>query len=576
MRIAESDRLRHVAEEVRAVRHDVVDVAVAVGVDDHGALRLLDEERRRADRLERADGRADAARHLRLRAGVEPVRLGRPADAAAAGGGGLLRRLLLRGGRRGRLPPQSSLQPLGSLLRVVGQDQVGARALHRGEDLERDALAVDPAALGGGLHHRVLARDVVGGERDVRGFLRRADDVEVGEGRLDHDHVGPLLDVGEDLLHRLADVRRVHLVGAAVAERRRRLGRVAERAVEAARVLGRVGEDRDAPEAVPVERLADRPHPAVHHVGRRDDVGPGLRVGERLGREDRERAVVVDPLVHDDAAVPVVGVLAEADVGDDDRLRARLLDLPDGPADRPEEVGRGGADGVLVVGDAEEDDREDAAGGELGGVLRREVGRDAVDARHRRDRLADPLARDDEHRGDEVGRVEGRLADHRPERLGEAQAAVAVEGERHGQASLERMSAIRSVRRGRFGTTGAGKPRATRSRAVSGPTTPNLTGGRSAGPSAPRASRKTSSAAREPMARASYSPARKARRTLRVERREGLLEVDDGCRDVEAAARGARPPRRRRRRSRAARGAGRPRRGAPAPRGCRRRREGRG
>ena len=99
------DRLRHVAEEVRAVRHDVVDVAVPVSVDDHGALRLLHEERRRADRLERADGRADAARHLRLRARVEAVGLDRPADAAAAGGDGLLRGLLLRGGRRGRLPP---------------------------------------------------------------------------------------------------------------------------------------------------------------------------------------------------------------------------------------------------------------------------------------------------------------------------------------------------------------------------------------------------------------------------------------------------------------------------------------
>ena len=209
---------------------------------------------------------------------------------------------------------------------MIGQDQVGARALHRRQDLERHALPVDPAALGGGLHHRVLARDVVGREGDVRRLLRGPHDVEVGEGRLDHDHVGSFLDVREDLLDRLADVRRVHLVGAAVAEGGGRLGRLAERPVEAARVLGRVGEDRDVPEAVRVERLADRPHAPVHHVARGDDVGPGLRVGERLGREDRERRVVVDLPADDRAAVAVVGVLAEADVGHHDRRRARLLD----------------------------------------------------------------------------------------------------------------------------------------------------------------------------------------------------------------------------------------------------------
>ena len=48
---------------------------------------------------------------------------------------------------------------------------------------------------GGGLDHRVLAADVVGGDRQAGRVLDAADDVEVGERGLDHDDVGALLDV---------------------------------------------------------------------------------------------------------------------------------------------------------------------------------------------------------------------------------------------------------------------------------------------------------------------------------------------------------------------------------------------
>ena len=86
---------------------------------------------------------------------------------------------------------------------------------------------------GGRLHHRVLAGDVVGGDGDVEALLHPGDDVEVGERGLHHHHVRALLEVERDLLQRLADVARVHLVAAAVAELRRALGGLAERPVEA-------------------------------------------------------------------------------------------------------------------------------------------------------------------------------------------------------------------------------------------------------------------------------------------------------------------------------------------------------
>src|SRR5215831_8205073 len=64
--------------------------------------------------------------------------------------------------------------PANEILRVVGQDHVGAGAADGGERLLDDALLVHPAAGGRGLDHRVFAGDVVGGERSVAAPAHRA------------------------------------------------------------------------------------------------------------------------------------------------------------------------------------------------------------------------------------------------------------------------------------------------------------------------------------------------------------------------------------------------------------------
>ena len=79
-------------------------------------------------------------------------------------------------------------------------------------------------------------------------------------------------------------------------------------------------------EAGRVEPRADRADHAVHHAARRDHVGPGLRVADALLREERQRRVVVDvelaAAVVQDAAMAVIGVLAEALVGDEQHVGA--------------------------------------------------------------------------------------------------------------------------------------------------------------------------------------------------------------------------------------------------------------
>ena len=155
-----------------------------------------------------------------------------------------------------------------------------ARANDR-QQLVDGAVGLDPARCKCGLHHRVLAADVVDGDRHVEAIARGAHDVEIRQAGLDHHDVGTFGDVERDLAHRLANVGRIHLIGAAVAELRRRTGRFAKRTVECRRVLGAVGHDRYVDVSLPVERGADRADAAIHHVRRGDDVD--ARLGVRHG-----------------------------------------------------------------------------------------------------------------------------------------------------------------------------------------------------------------------------------------------------------------------------------------------------
>src|SRR5437868_6571663 len=62
-------------------------------------------------------------------------------------------------------------QPAGDVRGMVGDNHIGAGALEARERLEHDPPLVDPAVGGGGLDHRVLARDVVRRHRDSEPLL---------------------------------------------------------------------------------------------------------------------------------------------------------------------------------------------------------------------------------------------------------------------------------------------------------------------------------------------------------------------------------------------------------------------
>src|SRR3954452_15864113 len=120
-----------------------------------------------------------------------------------------------------RAPRSALVQQVGGFGGPVGEDGVGAGSADRGEGFEDGAFAVQPAVGGGGFDHGVLAGDVVRGNGDVHVVADLADDVEVGEGRLDHDEVGAFGEVEVDLADRVAGVGVVLLVRLPVAGERR-------------------------------------------------------------------------------------------------------------------------------------------------------------------------------------------------------------------------------------------------------------------------------------------------------------------------------------------------------------------
>ena len=152
-------------------------------------------------------------------------------------------------------------------------------------------------------------------------------------------------------------------MAAPIAERRRRPGRLAERAVERRAVLRRVGHDRHLdriPRASSAARIAPT-RPSIMSDGA-TMCAPASACETRRLHQPFDRRVVEDALAVEQAAVAVRRVFAEADVGDDEQT-GQLAHQCRGPrAARRLVVPRGRALVVLVLGQAEQQHAGDAVG----------------------------------------------------------------------------------------------------------------------------------------------------------------------------------------------------------------------
>ena len=187
-----------------------------------------------------------------------------------------------------------------------------------GQRLEDGGALVEVPGGGGGLDHRVLAADVVGGDRQPRRVLDAADDVEVGQRRLDHDDVGALLDVEQRLAQRLVAVGRDPSGSRggrrtpASSRRPRGTGRRRRRRTSRCR---RRSACRLRPSSSSAARIAPT-RPSIMSLGATTSA-PARACETRGAREqlDATRRCRRVPSAREQAAVAVARVLAQAHVG---------------------------------------------------------------------------------------------------------------------------------------------------------------------------------------------------------------------------------------------------------------------
>ena len=156
-----------------------------------------------------------------------------------------------------------------------------------------------------------------------------------------------------------------------------------------------------------VQPPANGLHHAVHHAARRDQVGPGLGMADALPDQVRQRRVVVDvqlaALLRQDAAMAVIGVFAEAFVGDQQDVADRsAAELRRACCTMPSSAQALEPCGVLAGRDAEEDERLDAELDGAADFVDQAIDAELKVARHRRDFLANAAAGADEERQDEI------------------------------------------------------------------------------------------------------------------------------------------------------------------------------
>ena len=144
-------------------------------------------------------------------------------------------------------------------------------------------------------------------------------DIEIGERGFHHQNICAFLNIQCDFSKCLFGVRCVHLIGASVAKLRRGFSGFAKRPVESGCIFRGIRHDWDVFVSALVQRLADCTDAAVHHIRWCDDIGTGARVRKALFDEEFHRPVVLHLPCLNDAAMPVVCVFAEANVGDDEQ-----------------------------------------------------------------------------------------------------------------------------------------------------------------------------------------------------------------------------------------------------------------
>ena len=158
-------------------------------------------------------------------------------------------------------------------------------------------------------------------------------------------------------------------------------------------------------EAALIQRLTQRAHAAVHHVGRRDDVDSRFRLRERLPFQDRDGLVVQNVAGFiDDTVLTVTRIRIERDVAHDAELGKALFERFHCARNQSARIGRLTAIRCLERGldGRKQGQRRNA---QLETLLRQgqqSIDRQPLHAGHRRHRLRRILPLEHKHGIDEI------------------------------------------------------------------------------------------------------------------------------------------------------------------------------
>ena len=183
----------------------------------------------------------------------------------------------------------------------------------------------------------------------------------------------------------------------------------------------------------------------VHHPAGCRDVGTSVGLCDRGTLVQAQGCVVVDRSVRPEhAAVAVVRVLVDAQVGDEDHVVAHLLaQVGERQLDDAMGIPRTGPFGILAARNSEQDHARDAEPSELRHLLAERITGVLHDARETRDRLRLADALPHEERRDEIIDRHARLGNQPTQSRGAAEPAQPALGEGHPSQATGRRRAQR-------------------------------------------------------------------------------------------------------------------------------------
>ena len=186
---------------------------------------------------------------------------------------------------------------------------------------------VQPAFLAGGCDHRIFAGHLIGNAGHTEFGLCARQYIKIGHARL-HDHnICTFRQVQGNFVHGLVAIGRVHLICGLAVRSKGCSGAYshAERAIETRRIFCCIGHDLHILVASTIKCGPDCRNASIHHVGRGNDIAPGIGLKHRLFAQNIYCFVIGNFTVAQHAVMAVGGERVEGNITHDAQIGMRIF-----------------------------------------------------------------------------------------------------------------------------------------------------------------------------------------------------------------------------------------------------------